>query len=330
MSCLISTNDNNELKILQQLNQVSLNLQARERKKQSKMMTESTKGVLAMVIACLIWGFSALYYKVLAHIPPIEILAHRTIWSFVLFAILLLAQGRLSVLFTLLSTRNGVLVVGLAAIMISTNWFAFIFSIQAGYAVEAAMGYYIFPLVAVLLGRLVFGEKLQSTQWAAVGLAALGVVTLTYGLGVAPWISLLVTGSFGIYGVLKKRLSVGPVVSVTGEVALLFPIALGVLAFVHSKGEGHFGTAAWENGMLIFSGVLTAAPLMLFSYATHRNRLSTVGLLQYINPTAQFFCAVVIFGEPFGLWHGIAFGLIWLALTLYSASSLLQDRAPRR
>jgi chloramphenicol-sensitive protein RarD len=113
-------------------------------------------------------------------------------------------------------------------------------------------------------------------------------------------------------------------------VALLFPIALGVLAFVHSKGEGHFGTAAWENGMLIFSGVLTAAPLMLFSYATHRNRLSTVGLLQYINPTAQFFCAVVIFGEPFGLWHGIAFGLIWLALTLYSASSLLQDRAPRR
>ena len=205
-----------------------------------------------MVIACLIWGFSALYYKVLAHIPPIEILAHRTIWSFVLFAILLLAQGRLSALFTLLSTRNGVLVVGLAAIMISTNWFAFIFSIQAGYAVEAAMGYYIFPLVAVLLGRLVFGEKLQSTQWAAVGLAALGVVTLTYGLGVAPWISLLVAGSFGIYGVLKKRLSVGPVVSVTGEVALLFPIALGVLAFVHSKGEGHFGTAAWENGMLIF------------------------------------------------------------------------------
>ena len=142
MSCLISTNDNNELKILQQLNQVSLNLQARARKKQSKMMTESTKGVLAMVIACLIWGLSALYYKVLAHIPPIEILAHRTIWSFVLFAILLLAQGRLSALFALLSTRNGVLVVGLSAIMISTNWFAFIFSIQAGYAVEAAMGYY--------------------------------------------------------------------------------------------------------------------------------------------------------------------------------------------
>ena len=283
-------------------------------------MTESTKGVLAMVIACLIWGFSALYYKVLAHIPPIEILAHRTIWSFVLFAILLLAQGRLSALFTLLSTRNGVLVVGLSAIMISTNWFAFIFSIQAGYAVEAAMGYYIFPLVAVLLGRLVFGEKLQSTQWAAVGLAALGVVTLTYGLGVAPWISLLVAGSFGIYGVLKKRLLVGPVVSVTAEVALLFI----------QKVRGILEPQLGKMGCLFFSGVLTAAPLMLFSYATHRNRLSTVGLLQYINPTAQFFCAVVIFGEPFGLWHGIAFGLIWLALTLYSASSLLQDRAPRR
>lgn len=283
-----------------------------------------------MVIACLIWGFSPLYYKVLAHIPPIEILAHRTIWSFVIFSMLLLVQGRLSALFALLSKPKSVFVVGLAAVMISTNWFAFIFSIQSGYAVEAAMGYYIFPLVAVLLGRVVFGEELKSAQWVAVALATIAVVALTYGLGVAPWISLLVAGSFGFYGVVKKRLAAGPVISVTGEVALLVPIAIVVLVVVHAKEEGHFGTAAWENGMLIFSGVLTAAPLMLFSYATHRNRLSTVGLLQYINPTAQFFCAVVIFGEPFGVWHGVAFGLIWAGLTIYSTSSLLQDRARRR
>ncbi|WP_438990452.1 EamA family transporter RarD [Lentibacter sp.] len=294
------------------------------------MKTESAKGVLAMIVACLIWGFSPLYYKILSHIPPIEILAHRTIWSFVIFAAILTLQGRVSALFALFSTRKSVLIVGVAAVMISTNWFAFIFSIQAGYAVEAAMGYYIFPLVAVLLGRAVFGEALTRLQWGAVCLAAVAVALLSYGLGVAPWISLLVAGSFGLYGLVKKRLTAGPVVSVTGEVALLVPVALAVLAVVHTQGQGHFGTAAWENIMLIFSGVLTATPLILFSYATQRNRLSTVGVLQYINPTAQFICAVVIFGEPFGFWHGLAFGLIWVGLALYSASSLAQEKARRK
>jgi len=283
-----------------------------------------------MIVACLIWGFSPLYYKILSHIPPIEILAHRTIWSFVIFAAILTLQGRVSALFALFSTRKSVLIVGVAAVMISTNWFAFIFSIQAGYAVEAAMGYYIFPLVAVLLGRAVFGEALTRLQWGAVCLAAVAVALLSYGLGVAPWISLLVAGSFGLYGLVKKRLTAGPVVSVTGEVALLVPVALAVLAVVHTQGQGHFGTAAWENIMLIFSGVLTATPLILFSYATQRNRLSTVGVLQYINPTAQFICAVVIFGEPFGFWHGLAFGLIWVGLALYSASSLAQEKARRK
>jgi len=294
------------------------------------MKPESAKGVVAMCIACLIWGFSPLYYKLLAHIPPLEILAHRTIWSFLIFSVLLLAQRRISVLLRLFATSTNLMIVGLAALMISANWFAFIYSIQVGHAVEAALGYYIFPLVAVLLGRVVFSEQLRPAQWAAVALAALAVSLLTYGLGVAPWISLFVAVTFGLYGVVKKRLTAGPVVSVTGEVALLFPVALAVLVILHAKGEGHFGTAAWENGMLVFSGILTATPLMLFSYATQRNRLSTIGLLQYINPTAQFFCAVVIFGEPFGFWHATAFGLIWAGLTLYSVSSFTQDRASRR
>jgi len=283
-----------------------------------------------MILACLIWGFSPLYYKVLSHIPPIEILAHRTIWSFVIFAVILAGQGRLQALFLLFSTCKSGFVVGLAAIMISLNWFAFIFSIQAGYAVEAALGYYIFPLVAVVIGRVVFGEALTRLQWGAVGLAAVAVALLTYGLGVAPWIALVVAGSFGLYGLVKKRLTAGPVVSVTGEVAVLVPIAIAVLAVVHMRGEGHFGTAAWENTMLVFSGALTATPLILFSYATQRNRLSTVGVLQYINPTAQFFCAVVIFGEPFGFWHGLAFALIWAGLALYSVSSLSQEKARRK
>lgn len=294
------------------------------------LTSNSAKGVIAMGVACVVWGFSPLYYKLLAHIPPVEILAHRTIWSFVIFAALLGLQGRFGQVVELFKRRQNLVVVAMAALMISGNWFAFIFSIQTGHAVEAALGYYIFPLVAVLLGRVVFAERLSRAQGVAVLLAGAAVSLMTYGLGVAPWISLFVAATFGLYGVVKKRLAAGPVVSVTGEVAVLAPAALLILALVHWRGDGHFGTAAWENAMLVFSGVLTALPLILFSYATHRIRLSTVGLLQYINPTAQFFCAVVIFQEPLGLWQVMAFGLIWVGLSVYSVSSLSQERAARR
>ncbi|MBU2982706.1 EamA family transporter RarD [Lentibacter algarum] len=283
-----------------------------------------------MAVACLVWGFSALYYKALAHIPPLEILAHRTLWSFVIFAGLLAVQGRLAALKGAVNTPRAAFIIGLAALMISVNWFSFIFSIQVGRATEAALGYYIFPLVAVLLGRIVFGERLGVVQWLAVALATGAVSLLTYGLGVAPWISLIVAFTFGLYGVVKKQLDIGPVVSVTAEVGMLVPVALVVLAVVHMRGQGHFGSAAWESGMLVFAGLLTALPLMLFSYATKRLQLSTVGLLQYINPSAQFFCAVVVFGEPFSGWHQLAFAMIWAGLLLYSLAALLQDRAARR
>lgn len=294
------------------------------------MQGEAGKGVLAMICACLIWGSSPLYYKMLAHIPPLEILAHRTFWSFVIFLGVIAVQRRLGDLRRVLGSPRRAGIVLLAALSISINWFCFIYSIQVGRAVEAALGYYIFPLVAVLFGWVFFREALGLVQGLAVALATLAVSLLTYGLGVAPWIALVVAVSFGFYGVIKKRLDAGPVVSVTAEVALLVPPALLILAVVHGQGGGHFGQNAFESGMLIFSGLITAAPLMLFSYAARRVRLSTVGLLQYINPTAQFFCAVVIFGEPFGFWHKLAFGLIWTGLVFYSGSSLRQERAARR
>lgn len=293
-------------------------------------MSEAGRGIVAMVLACLIWGFSGLYYKLLEHIPPLEILAHRTFWSFVLFSGFLAVQGRLGQLGAVFSNARSAGIIFVAALAISINWFSFIYGIQAQRAMEAALGYYIFPLVAVLFGQLFFGEVLARAQWAAVGLATLAVSLLTYGLGVAPWIALIVAFSFGYYGVIKKRLDVGPVVSVTAEVGTLVPIALVILAVVHGRGGGHFGAAPFETGMLIFAGFLTALPLILFSYAAKRARLSTIGLLQYINPTAQFFVAVAIFGEPFGFWHAIAFGLIWVGLAIYSGSSLSQERAARR
>jgi chloramphenicol-sensitive protein RarD len=293
-------------------------------------MREETKGIIAMVATCTVWGLSGIYYKLLDHIPPIEILAHRTLWSCVFFALVLLIQGRISVLGQALAGRKSILLIGFAALMISTNWFVFITSIQIGRAMEASLGYYIFPLVAVLLGAIAFRERLGKAQLFAVALALCAVVTLTWGLGVPPWIALILASSFGLYGLVKKGLSVGPVVSVTAEVLLLSPIALTVLWYVHSDGTGAFAVTWRDSLLLMFSGILTGTPLIMFSYATKRVTLATVGLVQYLNPTLQFLVATLIFQEAFSFWHAVAFAMIWTALAIYTTASLRQDRAARR
>lgn len=293
-------------------------------------MTEAGKGVAAMVVACTVWGLSGLYYKLLAHVPPIEILAHRTLWSLVFFAALLALQGRLGQLRLALGTPRAAGIVLFAALMISLNWFVFILSIQIGKATEASLGYFLFPLVAVGLGRLAFGERLSRLQAMAVAIAALAVALLTFGLGVAPWIALFLSCSFGLYGLVKKRLAVGPVVSVTAEVLLLSPLAIAVLAYSHHDGGGAFAANAIDTALLVFAGLLTAIPLMLFSYASKRVRMGTVGLVQYINPTLQFIVAIAIFMEPVSGWHLVAFTLIWTALALYSAASLSIEHSARR
>ena len=292
-------------------------------------MTEPTKGVLALTLTCTIWGLSGLYYKLLEHIPPIEILAHRTLWSFIFFALMLMYQGRLKVLGQTVGSWRAAMVVGVAALMISINWFVFIASIQIGRAIESSLGYYIFPLVAVLLGAFVLREKLGRAQILAVGLATTAVITLTVGLGVAPWIALILATSFGLYGLIKKRIEAGPVVSVTAEVMLLVPIALIVLGQVHMKGEGAFGANLMDSLLLAFSGLLTATPLIMFSYAAKRVHLATVGLVQYINPTFQFLVATLVFREVFSFWHAIAFAMIWVALAIYTIAALRQDKTLR-
>lgn len=293
-------------------------------------MTDTSKGILALIAACTIWGLSPLFYKALSDIAPLEVLAHRTLWSLAFFALVLMLQNRLRVLWAAVSDFASVRVIALAAIMISTNWFLFIFSIQVGRATEASMGYYIFPLVAVLIGRVVLGEQLSRAQWSAIVLAAVAVLSLTIGLHIVPWISLMLATTFGVYGLLKKRLDLGPVVSVTAEVLILSPIAAGWLIYLHFGQGGVFGDDTVQTALLMTSGPLTALPLILFSYGARRLTLSTVGIVQYINPTLQFFCAVAIFGEPFGPIHMIAFALIWTALVIYSSSAFRQDKARRK
>jgi chloramphenicol-sensitive protein RarD len=202
--------------------------------------------------------------------------------------------------------------------------------VQTGRATEASIGYYIFPLVSVLFGALFFSERLGRAQLLAVGLAALAVVLLTLGLGVAPWVALIISVTFGLYGSAKKVLEAGPVVSVTAEVLVLAPIAVVVLWFAHSGGQGAFATDPATTLLLMGAGPLTAAPLILFSFAARRARMATIGLVQYLNPTLQFLVATVIFAEVFTPWHAMALGLIWVALSIYSVSSLRQARAARR
>lgn len=286
-------------------------------------MNEHSKGVSAMVGACMIWGLSPIFYKQLAGLAPLEVLAHRTIWSFVTFAGVLLVQGRLGELPRTLSSMRSFAFIALAAVMISANWFLFIYSIGAGRALEASIGYYIFPLMAVLTGFAVLRERIGRLQWVAVGLAAAAVIVLTIGLGVAPWISLILATTFAVYGLMKRWIDAGPVLSVTAEVLLLLPIALGYLVI---WGQGGFTASLWQAALLVISGPLTATPLILFSYAAKRASMATIGLTQYLNPTLQFFCATVIFGEVITQWHAIALPLIWIALALYSIAAFRSGR----
>lgn len=294
-------------------------------------MTEPQKGLFALICANLIWGLSPIYYKVLDHVPAPELLAHRTLWSLIFFGALIAVQGRL---FELLAAYRGrVWRMALAAALISFNWGAFIWAIQVERALEASLGYYIFPLISVVLGIMLFGEGRAPGKLIAFGLAMAAVTVLSLGLGAPPWVALLLALSFAGYGVLKKTSGIGPTLSVTAEVLLIAPIALGWLAAVHlglAPGAAVFGAGAKDSLLLAFSGPLTALPLVLFSYASRRLTLGTLGLVLYLNPTLQLLIAALLFQEPVTLWHMIAVPLIWLALAVYSVDMLRRESRARR
>ena len=281
-------------------------------------MSEAHKGILAVLASGLIWGFSPIYYKLLTHVPPIELLAHRVLWSVIFFVFLLGFQRRLGALRTAITTRRSVATLFLGACLIGVNWYIFIWSIQVEKAAEASLGYFIFPLVVVAMGWIGFGERLSRLQNIAIALAVAAVILMTLSKGLFPWIALVIALSFSLYGYVKKTILTGPVVSVTAEVLLLVPLAVAVLYFVHREGAGSFGKAGFDTLLLVVSGPLTATPLIFFSYAASRISMATLGLSNYLNPTIQFFCAIVIFNEPINSVQFFSFSMIWLALALYS------------
>ena len=285
------------------------------------------RGVLAMVAACAVWGLLPIFYKSLTHVPPLEVLSHRALWSLAVFGLVLLAQRRLHEVPGAMGSPRKLALLALASAMIAVNWLIFIWAIGVDRVTETSFGYYIFPLVAVVFGLLLFGERLGRIKLAAVALAAIAVLILGVGPGAAPWISLVLAGTFGVYGVLKKLVAAGPVVSVTAEILLVAPFAASFLVFA-ARGQPPLDLPTL--GLLALSGPLTAGPLILFSYASKRVGLATLGLIQYLNPTLQFLCAAVLFAEPVTVWHMIAFPLIWAALAIYSLNALAQERSARR
>jgi chloramphenicol-sensitive protein RarD len=283
-------------------------------------MTQPVKGAIAMLLACLTWGFAPLYYSFLSHLGPEEILSHRTLWSVVTFAVVIALTGRRGETLRVMKLPKTMALILLAGVMIGINWYVFIFSVGAGRVTESSLGYYIFPLVMVLLGLVVFRETLSKLQWVSVALAVIAVMVLTYGLGSAPWLAMIISFTFGIYGLLKRIIKVDSIVSVTLEVVLLLPFAVVYLWW--------FGSVPDKPtlALLMFSGLITAGPLMLMTYATQTVSMATVGLVQYLNPVLQFFCAIVLLGEVLTEWHMIAISLIWTALAFYTVAVFKAER----
>ncbi|MCZ8151429.1 MAG: EamA family transporter RarD [Rhodobacteraceae bacterium] len=283
---------------------------------------DSPKGLALAIAAYLMWGFLPLYMKALAAVPVLEVLAHRVVWSVPVAGAVLVWLGRTADLRAALRSPQMIGMAALTAGLISVNWAIYVWSIQSGQALEAALGYYINPLFSIFLGAVLLGERMTRAQVAAIALAAAAVAVLTWEAGRVPLVALGLTVSWGFYAYLKKRLPLGPNQGFMLEVLILSPLALGFLLWAGAQGGLVFGADAGLTGLLLLAGVVTAVPLMVYANGAKLLRLSTIGILQYIAPTMIFLTAVFVFGEEFGTARAVAFPMIWAALVIYTGSML--------
>lgn len=292
-------------------------------------MTPTTQGILAIVAASMIWGVTGLYLSTLQDVPPLEVLAHRTFWSLIFFVGLFAIQGRLRRFFSLFADATAMRTLFISALAVTCNWGLFIWAVQVGRAAEASLGYYIFPLVAALMGALILKESLNRATQIAVGLAVLAVVVIAWEMGTFPWLSLLLATTFGVYGLVKRRLEVSPLMSVAIETALISPLLVLWMLYTNT-GLGAFTESPLTAAKLIGLVLVTGLPLVFFSMGTQKLNYATLGLIQYINPTMQFFVAITILGEPIRPSYAIALPLIWLGLGLFSWDALARERRKTR
>jgi chloramphenicol-sensitive protein RarD len=289
------------------------------------------KGIIYATSAFLLWGSFPLYFKLLKDVAPMQILAHRMLWSLVFLAIVLTWRKQWTWLGPALREPRVVAGFIFSAILLSGNWFLYIWAVNNGRTVDASLGYFINPLINVMLGYFLLKERLRPGQWAAIGLAACGVAWLTWQAGQLPWISLTLACSFGTYGLMRKTAPLGALEGLSLETLLLLPLALGYAIWLSTRGENVFMSLPTHlQWLLMAAGPITAVPLLLFASGARLIPLSVLGLLQYIAPTLQLLTGVVIFHEPFSSQRMIGFIIIWGALALYSIESMWRSRSQSR
>lgn len=286
------------------------------------------EGILAAIGAYTLWGVLPVYWKSLQIVPAFEILCHRVIWSFVFALLLLIWKRRWGWLRQVWESPATRITFLSSACLLALNWFVYIWAVNGGHVVDASLGYFINPLISVLLGMVFLRERLRPWQWVAIGLAFGGVIFITLGYGAFPWIALTLAFTFGLYGLLRKTAPLASLEGLSLEVGLLSLPALAYLLYLEAGGTASLGRAGGVvSVLLVFSGVATAFPLLLFAYAAKQITLSTVGILQYIAPTLQFLLGVLVYGEAFTGTRLVGFGAVWAALLIYFLEGVIEKRA---
>ncbi|MGI8610934.1 MAG: EamA family transporter RarD [Sphingomicrobium sp.] len=289
---------------------------------------EIRRGFLFGVAAYGLWGVLPIYFKAIAAVPAVDIVAHRVLWSLPFLALLLFATRGWGEVRQAVRRRRTLVLLLFTAVLIAINWLLYVYAVTSGHILAGSLGYYLNPLVNVVLGRFILKERLSWLQWAAVAIAAAGILALIGGALDQLWISLTLAGTFATYGLLRKIAQVEPVAGLAIETALWFPVALAWLAWRYAAGTPSFGSTQSESALLLLAGVVSTIPLLLFTSAARRLPYSTLGMLQFLAPTLQFLLAVLLYGEAFTRAHAIAFGAIWTALALYMVALIRAPRAP--
>lgn len=293
-------------------------------------MSERRRGLIYGLSAYLLWGLFPLYFPLLDPTPPVEILAHRIVWSLLVLIVVVIVARRWSWIKPLLRDRRRMLLLPAAAVTIALNWGVYIYGVNSEQVVQTSLGYFINPLVSVLFGVVLLKERLRRTQWMAVGLGATAVVVLTIDYGGLPLIALTLAVSFGTYGLIKKTLNMGAVESLSAETAILAPVAFIYLAFLASTGPSAFVSDGPRMAALLASlGIVTVVPLLFFGASATRIPLTWIGLLQYTAPVLQFLIGVYIYNEPMPASRWIGFALVWSALVVLAIDSLIAVRRGR-
>jgi chloramphenicol-sensitive protein RarD len=289
-----------------------------------------SKGAIYAAISYTLWGIFPIYFKALHQVPSEQVVAHRIVWSF-LFLISLVAVRRDIPSLKSVIKPHTLLIYLVTGVLLAINWSVYIWAINNGFVVEASLGYFINPLVSVLLGMIFLGEKLRRAQWFPLGLAVAGVIYLALNYGSLPWIALALAVTFGLYGLMKKIAPLGSLQGLTLETAAIFLPALGYLLFAGLHGTGSFGHSdLLTTLLLVLTGVVTAVPLLFFAAGARRVTLTTMGLLQYISPIMQFLIGIFVFGEAFTSARLFGFAIIWLALIIFSSENYLNHHLPER